>query len=91
MSSSKLLVIASTANNHKGIPLMTTSTPSSRGARRRNSGRRSGAAERFVRAAEPAFATPAPALPSLEPVPVIDYITDFIALGVPARIANVGR
>ena len=67
---------------------MTTSTPSSRGARRRNS-RRPGAAERFVRAAEPTFATPAPALHTSEPVPVTDYITDFVALGVPAPLIAV--
>ena len=67
---------------------MTTSTSSNRGARRRNGGRHSGA-ERSVRSAEPGFATQAPTVPAPQPVAPIDYITDFVALGVPASLIKV--
>ena len=64
---------------------MTTSTSNNRGARRRNGGRHSGA----VRTAEPNVATPASAVPAPQPLPPIDYITDFVALGVPAPLIAV--
>src|SRR4249919_3363055 len=68
---------------------MTTSAPSSRGARRRNGGRRPGA-ERPVRVAEPTFATHAPTTPTLaSTAPATEYITDFVALGVPAPLIAV--
>jgi len=67
---------------------MTTSTSSNRGARRRNGGRHSGA-ERSVRSAEPSFATQASSVPAPQPVAPIDYITDFVALGVPAPLIKV--
>ena len=67
---------------------MTTSTSNNRGARRRNGGRHSGA-ERSVRSAEPGFATQASAVPPPQPVAPIDYITDFVALGVPAPLIKV--
>jgi superfamily II DNA/RNA helicase len=67
---------------------MTTSTPSSRGARHRNGGRRP-STERRVRPAEPAFAAAAPVAPTTVPMPAIDYITDFVALGVPTPLINV--
>ena len=71
---------------------MTTSAPSSRGARRRNGGRRPGA-ERPVRVVEPAFATHVPNIsaPIAAPAPIApeDYITDFVALGVPAPLIAV--
>jgi superfamily II DNA/RNA helicase len=67
---------------------MTTSTSSSRGARRRNGGRYSGA-ERSVRTTDPAFPTPAPAGPTVAPAPAIEYVTDFVALGVPASLIKV--
>ena len=66
---------------------MTTSTSSNRGARRRNGGRHSGA-ERSVRSAEP-FATQAQTLPTPQPLAPIDYITDFVSLGVPAPLIKV--
>ena len=64
---------------------MTTSTSNNRGVRRRNGGRHSGA----VRTAEPNVATPASAVPAPQPLPPIDYITDFVALGVPAPLIAV--
>jgi superfamily II DNA/RNA helicase len=69
---------------------MTTSTSGNRGARRRN--RRPGT-ERPQRIVEAAFATrtessPSSVLPA-EPVPAKDYITDFVALGVPAALIKV--
>ena len=67
---------------------MTTATPSSRGARRRNNGRRPGA-DRPVRTPETSFATPAPAYVNSEPVAPIDYVTDFVTLGVPAPLIAV--
>ncbi len=67
---------------------MTTSTPSNRGARRRNGGRHSGA-ERSVRTTDTAFPTPAPAGPAIAPPPAIEYVTDFVALGVPASLIKV--
>ncbi len=67
---------------------MTTSTSSSRGARRRNGGRRPGA-ERSVRSTEPAFTTPAATIPAATPMAPIDYITDFVALGVPGALIKV--
>jgi superfamily II DNA/RNA helicase len=67
---------------------MTTSTSSNRGARRRNGGRYSGA-ERSTRTAEQAFAATAVAAPRAEPAPAIEYITDFVALGVPAALIKV--
>ncbi len=67
---------------------MTTSTSSSRGARRRNGGRRPGA-ERTVRIAEPNVSTAPNARPVAAPVAPIDYITDFAALGVPAPLIKV--
>ncbi len=69
---------------------MTTSAPSSRGARRRNGGRRPGA-ERPVRVAEPAFVAHLPTLTSASPstLPATEYITDFVALGVPAPLIAV--
>ena len=66
---------------------MTTSTSSSRGARRRNGGRRPGA-ERTVRI-EPNVSTAPNARPVPAPVAPIDYITDFAALGVPAPLIKV--
>ena len=66
---------------------MTTSTPNSRGARRRSSGRRPGAEHR-ARPAEPAFDTVA-SLPVPQPVVAIDYITDFATLGVPDTLIKV--
>jgi superfamily II DNA/RNA helicase len=66
---------------------MTTSTSSNRGARRRNGGRHSGP-ERSVRSREP-FATQAPTMPTPQPLAPIDYITDFVALGVPAPLIKV--
>ncbi|MGZ4725976.1 MAG: DEAD/DEAH box helicase [Ilumatobacteraceae bacterium] len=67
---------------------MTTSTPSSRGARRRDNGHRSTPIHR-PRVNEPAIATSRPAVPSPLPVPAVDYVTDFVALGVPAPLINV--
>ena len=67
---------------------MTTSTSNSRGARRRNGGRRSGA-EQSQRIAEPAFATRIQTPVSTEPVAPTNYITDFVALGVPAPLIAV--
>ena len=67
---------------------MTTSTSSNRGARRRNGGRHSGG-ERPVRTAEPSFAPQASTVPAPQPVTPIDYITDFVALGVPAPLIKV--
>ncbi len=67
---------------------MTTSTPSSRGARRRDNGRRSTPIHR-PRVTEPAIATTHAAVPSPQPMPAIDYVTDFVALGVPARLISV--
>ncbi|MEO8267488.1 MAG: DEAD/DEAH box helicase, partial [Ilumatobacteraceae bacterium] len=66
---------------------MTTSTSSSRGARRRNGGRRPGA-ERTARI-EPSVSTAPNARPVPAPVAPIDYITDFAALGVPAPLIKV--
>jgi superfamily II DNA/RNA helicase len=67
---------------------MTTSTSNNRGARRRNGGRHSGT-ERSTRSAEPGFATQASTVPAPQPVAPIDYITDFVALGVPAPLIKV--
>ena len=67
---------------------MTTSTSSNRGARRRNGGRHS-SAERSVRSAEPGFANQAPTVPAPPTLSPIDYITDFVALGVPAALIKV--
>ena len=67
---------------------MTRSTSSNRGARRRNGGRHSGT-ERSVRSAEPGFAAQASTVPAPQPVVPIDYITDFVALGVPAPLIKV--
>src|SRR4249919_709360 len=67
---------------------MTTPTSNSRGARRRNNGRRPGA-DHSQRAAEPAFATRIDTPVSTEPVAPKSYITDFVALGVPAPLISV--
>ena len=68
---------------------MTTSTSSNRGARRRNGGRHQGA-ERPVRTPDQGFAPRAAApLPTAAPVAPIDYITDFLGLGVPAPLIKV--
>ena len=67
---------------------MTTSTSNNRGARRRNGGRYSGA-EHSVRNAESGFATQASTVTAPQPAAPIDYITDFVALGVPAPLINV--
>ena len=67
---------------------MTTSTPNSRGARRRSGGRRPGT-ERVRRSTQPAFAGAAPVVPTLPPMAAIDYVTDFTALGVPAVLIKV--
>ena len=67
---------------------MTTSTPNSRGARRRSGGRRPGV-ERVMRSTDPAFAGAAPVVPPIQPMPATDYITDFAALGVPAPLIKV--
>ncbi len=64
---------------------MTTSTSNGRGARRRNNGRRPGA-DLSQRSAEPAFATRIETPVSIEPVVAKNYITDFVALGVPAPL-----
>src|SRR6185295_10720244 len=66
---------------------MTTSTPNSRGARRRSSGRRPGAEHR-VRPAQRAFDNVAP-LPTTHPTVSIDYVTDFAALGVSDTLIKV--
>jgi hypothetical protein len=67
---------------------MTTSTSNNRGARRRNGGRHSGS-ERSVRSAEAGFTTQAATAPAPPPAAPIDYITDFVALGVPAPLIKV--
>ena len=67
---------------------MTTSTPSSRGARRRDNGRRSTSVHR-PRVTEPVVATSGAAIPSPQPMPATDYVTDFVALGVPASLISV--
>ena len=67
---------------------MTTSTPSSRGARRRDNGRRSAPGHR-PRVAEPVTAPLGAAIPAPQPMPATDYITDFAALGVPAPLIAV--
>jgi superfamily II DNA/RNA helicase len=67
---------------------MTTPTSNSRGARRRSSGRRPGA-DRQVRPATAGFAPAAPAVAVAAPQPVVDYVTDFVALGVPAPLIAV--
>ncbi|MEA3183795.1 MAG: hypothetical protein QOJ74_272 [Ilumatobacteraceae bacterium] len=67
---------------------MTTSPPNSRGARRRSSGRRPGADHR-TRPAEPAFPTQVPIAPAQPAAAPIDYITDFVALGVPEALIKV--
>jgi superfamily II DNA/RNA helicase len=67
---------------------MTTSTSSSRGARRRNGARRTGA-ERTQRIAEPAFPARTATPPATATTPDREYITDFVALGVPAPLIKV--
>ena len=67
---------------------MTTSTPSSRGARRRDNGRRSAPGHR-PRVAEPVAAPLGAAIPAPQPMPATDYVTDFAALGVPATLISV--
>ncbi|MEO7369582.1 MAG: hypothetical protein ABIZ69_01890, partial [Ilumatobacteraceae bacterium] len=66
---------------------MTTSTSSNRGARRRTGGRHSGA-DRSPRTPEQGFPVRPEATPStpVTPLAPIDYITDFVALGVPAPL-----
>ncbi len=68
---------------------MTTSTPSSRGARRRRSNGRRPSAERSVHIAEPASATRVPTISASQPVPAGDYVTDFVALGVPTSLITI--
>ena len=67
---------------------MTTSAPSSRGARRRNGGRRP-RPERPIRVAEPAVATHVANISVTPAVPAEEFVTDFAALGVPAALISV--
>ena len=67
---------------------MTTSTPSSRGARRRDNGHRSTPIHR-PRVIETAIATNHAAVPASQPMPPIDYVTDFVTLGIPAQLISV--
>ncbi|HEX3088929.1 MAG TPA: DEAD/DEAH box helicase, partial [Ilumatobacteraceae bacterium] len=67
---------------------MTTSTSNGRGARRRNGGRRTGT-ERTQHVAEPQFPTRTETVVPTEPVVPKNYITDFVALGVPAPLIAV--
>ena len=67
---------------------MTTSTSNSRGARRRNNGRRPGA-DHSQRSTEPSFATQTAAVAPTAPVVPKEYVTDFVALGVPAPLIAV--
>ena len=67
---------------------MTTSTSSNRGARRRNGGRHQGA-DRAQRVVEPDFATQIATAVPTPSAPPKDYVTDFVALGVPAALIKV--